>query len=133
MKLFPQPTSHIMSNQNTTHTMHLREAPFEKIKNGKKTIELRLFDEKRQKLKFGDYITFTLEGNSDKKIETEVVGISIFLDFSTLFQNINLEACGYESGTTIEDAVSKMYRYYSKEEENKYGVVGIYLQTLNVS
>ena len=30
------------------HTMKLKKEPFEKIKNGSKTIELRLYDEKRQ-------------------------------------------------------------------------------------
>ena len=33
------------------HTMKLDAVPFEKIKSGKKTVELRLFDEKRQKIK----------------------------------------------------------------------------------
>lgn len=32
------------------HEMHLDHEPFELIKNGKKTIELRLNDEKRQLL-----------------------------------------------------------------------------------
>jgi len=30
------------------HKIHLKKEPFEKIKNGRKTIELRLNDEKRQ-------------------------------------------------------------------------------------
>ena len=32
------------------HEMNLNRKPFESIKNGSKTIELRLYDEKRQKL-----------------------------------------------------------------------------------
>ena len=40
------------------HTMKLDAEPFEKIKNGSKTVELRLFDEKRQKIKPGDIIEF---------------------------------------------------------------------------
>ena len=33
------------------HEMKLQNGPFNSIKNGKKTIELRLYDEKRQKVK----------------------------------------------------------------------------------
>ena len=36
------------------HKMKLKESPFERIKNGTKTIEFRLYDEKRSKIKIGD-------------------------------------------------------------------------------
>ena len=41
------------------HKMKLKLSPFEKIENGSKMIELRLFDEKRQKVQVGDFIEFT--------------------------------------------------------------------------
>ena len=40
------------------HKMKLNESPFERIKNGTKTIEFRLYDEKRQKINIGDTIIF---------------------------------------------------------------------------
>ena len=40
------------------HRMNLDSNPFEMIKNGTKTIELRLNDDKRRKIKVGDYIIF---------------------------------------------------------------------------
>ena len=42
-----------------THSMQLQPSPFEMIKDGSKTIELRLFDEKRRKIRIGDTIAFT--------------------------------------------------------------------------
>ena len=39
--------------------MKLNPAPFEMIKSGQKTIELRLYDEKRQLVNIGDEIVFT--------------------------------------------------------------------------
>ena len=33
------------------HKMKLKESPFERIKDGTKTVEFRLFDEKRQQVK----------------------------------------------------------------------------------
>lgn len=38
--------------------MSLQSEPFEKIRDGKKTIELRLFDEKRKTIQLGDSIEF---------------------------------------------------------------------------
>ena len=46
--------------------MKLNPAPFAMIKSGKKTIELRLFDEKRQQIKAGDAIEFTNTANGEK-------------------------------------------------------------------
>ena len=39
--------------------MKLKNEPFVSIKNGLKTIEMRLFDEKRKQIKVGDTIEFT--------------------------------------------------------------------------
>ena len=41
------------------HEMKLNENPFERMKNGPKTIEFRLNDEKRKKIKIGEKITFS--------------------------------------------------------------------------
>ena len=41
------------------HSMNLAPSPFEMIASGKKTIELRLNDEKRRKIQIEDFIQFT--------------------------------------------------------------------------
>ena len=56
------------------HSMNLQQRFFDYIKNGTKRIELRLFDEKGQKIKVGDVI-YTPE----KQAEYGVVGIRIKL------------------------------------------------------
>ena len=53
-------------SRKTTHEMKLHASPFEMIKSGAKNIELRLFDEKRQKIKTGDDIIFTNTFNGEK-------------------------------------------------------------------
>lgn len=40
------------------HNMRLHNEPFELIKNGTKTIELRLNDEKRSLIKENDFLSF---------------------------------------------------------------------------
>ena len=44
------------------HEMRLNNGPFELIKNGTKTIEIRLNDEKRSLIKEGDIIAYGLSG-----------------------------------------------------------------------
>ena len=40
------------------HEMRLHDTPFKMIQAGTKTIELRLYDEKRQQIQVGDEIEF---------------------------------------------------------------------------
>lgn len=46
-------------NREEIHHMKLDPAPYEMIKSGSKTTELRLFDEKRRRINPGDMIVFT--------------------------------------------------------------------------
>ena len=55
--------------------MKLKETPFERIKNGTKTIEFRLYDEKRKKVKIGDKIEFSKLPDLHEKILVEVLDI----------------------------------------------------------
>ncbi|HEY1074482.1 MAG TPA: ASCH domain-containing protein, partial [Patescibacteria group bacterium] len=54
------------------HSMRLHPRPFDNIKSGKKTSELRLNDEKRSAIKIGDMIEFTSRVNPDEKLVTKV-------------------------------------------------------------
>ena len=107
------------------HKMKLKKAPFDKIRNGSKTIELRLNDEKRQKVQVGDFIEFTSLENADRKIQTRVTALHRFDSFDELYNTLPKEKIGYSA----EDAPDSkhMNEYYSEEEQNKYGVLGIEL------
>lgn len=50
------------------HQMKLKSEPFEKMKSGAKTVELRLNDEKRQLVQIGDFIEFTLIDDPVQKL-----------------------------------------------------------------
>ena len=54
------------------HKMKLNESPFENIKNGTKTVEFRLYDEKRQKVKVKDQIEFSKLPDLQEKLLVEV-------------------------------------------------------------
>ncbi len=108
------------------HTMKLRPAPFFMIKSGQKTIELRLYDEKRKQLAVDDTIRFvnTEDGTS---LEAKVTALHLFDTFEALYQNLPLLQCGYTEKTIDMAKASDMEAYYSKEEQELYGVVGIEL------
>ena len=131
--LFPR-TSHVesvvlLSRQINVHNMKLHSAPFEKIKSGEKTIELRLFDEKRQQIKAGDRIVFTNTATGET-LDTTVVKLHRFDGFEALYKELPLLQCGYTSEDIDTAHPSDMEQYYSLEELKKYGVVGIELGRL---
>lgn len=106
------------------HHMNLHPAPFEMIKCGKKTIELRLFDEKRQKIKVGDDIVFTNTANGEK-LCTTVRKLYLFCSFEELYKVLPLLQCGYTAEDVETARPSDMEQYYSAEEQSRYGVLGI--------
>lgn len=108
------------------HYMKLQPAPFEMIKSGKKTIELRLFDEKRQHISAGDLIVFTNVLNGET-LERIVLKLHKFDNFSELYSSLPLLKCGYTLDNVDNAHFSDMEQYYSVKEQDKYGVVGIEL------
>lgn len=113
-----------------TYYMKLQQEPFEKIACGIKTIELRLFDEKRRKIKMGDIIIFTNIINPCRRICAKVIKLHRFDSFSELYRYLPLDKCGY-TAEEMSDADSKdMERYYSIEQQEKYGVLGIEIKLI---
>ena len=55
--------------------MKLQESPFERIKNGTKTVEFRLYDEKRSKIKKGDQIEFSKLPDLQETILVDVLDL----------------------------------------------------------
>ncbi len=104
------------------HSMKLRKEPFESIKKGRKTIELRLYDEKRQSICVEDIICFTLIDGGEE-IYAKVIKLHVFPSFKELYESLPLDKCGYDD---VGDAKYKdMEDYYSITEQEQYGVVGI--------
>ncbi len=69
------------------HQMKLCPEPFELIRTGNKTIELRLNDEKRQKIRIGDIVEFT-QTETGEKLTAEVTDLFQFDSFAELYQKI---------------------------------------------
>lgn len=132
--LFPR-TAHVetvalLGRQTTVHNMKLNCVPFNMIKSGEKTIELRLFDEKRKLIKPNDKIIFT-NITTGEILTATVIKLHKFNNFDELYKSLPLLKCGYTQSDIDTASPSDMEAYYSHEEQKEYGVVGIELGVLN--
>jgi len=101
------------------HKMKLNESPFERIKNGTKTIEFRLYDEKRQQIKIGDKIEFSKSPDLQEKLLVDVIDLYREDTFENLFRKL------YSNEEEIIQKTKIMHTIYSPEKEQQYGILGI--------
>lgn len=109
--------------------MTLNDEPFKQIDDGIKTVEIRLNDEKRQRLQVGDIIQFIRKDNIEDHLRAKVVALHKFTSFKQLFSSDLTHKTGF-AGYTIEKAIDKMHEYYDETNENKYGVLAIEIEVL---
>lgn len=110
------------------HQMRLRQQPFDMIRSGQKTIELRLYDEKRQQVGVKDEIEFSCLDRDDTPFSARVVALHRFKNFTELYATLPLLKCGYTVDTLSNASPDDMNQYYSLEEQSQFGVVGIELR-----
>ena len=114
------------------HRMSLHKAPFQMIKSGAKTIELRLYDEKRKKIKAGDMIEFSQADDSSQTLIVQVMDLHVFPSFEELYKELPLLKCGYAEQDIDTASPDDMDAYYSKDDQQKYGVVGIEIKKIQL-
>ena len=112
------------------HIMKLHPDPFAKIKDGSKTIELRLHDEKRQCISIGDTIRFINTESAADAVVVRVRDLFIFDSFEELYKHLPLMECGYTEEDIHTASPDDMEMYYSKEKQRQYGVIGIQISLI---
>lgn len=112
-----------------TFQMRLAPSPFAKIKAGRKTIELRLNDEKRREICVGDKIVFT-NIDSGERLVTEVIALHPFESFEALYSALPLDKCGYNQEEIPNASPADMAAYYTTAQQMEHGVLGIELRVL---
>jgi ASC-1-like (ASCH) protein len=111
------------------HQMKLFEEPFELIKSGKKVIEIRLNDEKRQAIKIGDEIKFFKLPNCEESLKVKVLGLLQYCSFDQLYKDIPFVLFGCE-GKELKQMLDRTYAIYTKDQEIKYGALGIRIELI---
>ena len=110
------------------HRLSLCKSPFLYIQNGKKDIEMRLYDEKRNKIKVGDYLDFhCLEGEG--RILACVKAMHVRDSFHSLYADFPHSRLGYDSDQ--QGRPEDMEAYYPKELSRQSKVVGIEIKTIS--
>ena len=104
-----------------THQMKLARTPFEKVKNGQKIIESRLYDEKRQQINIGDLIKFICNDNQVESITVKIKALYRYQSFNDLFFDFPPE---YFGGSSKESLIEEVRKFYPTEEEQRHGVIG---------
>lgn len=107
------------------HKLNVKEKYYNMLKLGTKTIELRLFDEKRRAIKVGDYIEFSNNSDANDKFTAKVINLHKANNFTELCENINCHSAGF---FTNEELVKVLEEFYSLDRQKEFGVVGIEIQ-----
>ena len=111
------------------HQMKLVTEAYNSIVSGKKVIESRLFDEKRQRIAVGDQIVFSEIGKPENRVSTIVTELLCYQTFKELFTNHDPTLFG---GQDKDLLLTQIKQFYSEADEQKYGVVGIRIKLQNI-
>ena len=109
------------------HFMKLKTMYLNLVRDGVKTIELRLFDEKRRLIKVGDIIEFSDVCNDGNIIKTEVKKIYKARDFTDLCSIIQYNKAGFSSNDAL---IKTLEEFYPLIKQQQYGVVGIEIKLI---
>ena len=107
------------------HSLQLEPQAFAMLRSGRKTIDLRLYDETLQQLQTGDTIEYSCRGEKEDPIAVRVMALHFFDSFADLYASLPLLKCGYTKENLADASPTDMEREYSREAQQQYGVVGI--------
>lgn len=107
--------------------MKLSDVPFSMIEDGRKTIESRLFDSKRQKVQLGDELIFSHLNDPSRTVSTKVVGLLRYASFRDMFSHNDPRKFG---GRGANELTEQILAYYSVEDQQRYGVLGIEIERI---
>ena len=108
---------------------HLDEDVFEVVKLGKKNVEVRVNDEKRRRMKIGDEIVFFKRPDNIEKIVAKIDKLNVFNNFNELVKEYEMERL-YLDTFTKDDYIKLLGRFYSDDDQEKYGVVAIEFEVI---
>lgn len=111
------------------HILKLQPKYFDFIDYGTKRIELRLYDEKRQKINVGDTILFQKEPELEKTLRVKVVGLLRYNSFEELFNDFDISMLA-DLSMTKKELLTVLEEFYTPEKQKTYGVVGIRIEKM---
>lgn len=110
-----------------THQMRLYDEYFQAIKEGRKTVEVRLNDEKRRNIKVGDSIEFIKVPQQDEIIKVKVRELRKYDTFEAMYEDIPFQAFDCE-GWTMKEMIDGTFEIYTPEQEKEWGTLAIFIE-----
>ena len=98
------------------HELKLQPRYYEYILGGTKDIEIRLYDEKRQK-----------EPELNESFKVRVIGLLRYENFDGLFEDFDIDRLADKSMRKLE-LLEELEKFYTKEKQKEYGVLGIRIE-----
>ena len=111
------------------HVMKLQDKYYNYILKGTKRIEIRLNDEKRQLIKVGDIIEFKKEPELIESFKTKVISLLKYDSFDSMFKDFDISILA-DKDMTKEELKNTLEEFYTKEKQEKYGVLGINIELI---
>ena len=109
------------------HIMNLKKKWFDYIKNGDKTIEGRLYDDKRKELEVDDTIKFV---NGNESFIKKITNLEIYDSFEAAINEDNFKKL-IPDATTINEALivyTDIYNDIIEKKQHKDGIILIYFE-----
>ena len=107
------------------YEMKLQPKYYDFITSGTKRIEIRLFDEKREKIKLGDIIEFKKMPNLDESFQAKVIGLLRYDSLDNLLDDFDISLLADKSMTKkeLKNELEKFYSYDARKLKKLPGVI----------
>lgn len=86
-----------------------------------------IYDEKRKNIKLGDTIKFLKEPDLTDSFCAKVVGLLRYNSFEEMFKDLDISVLS-DKTMTKEELINDLEQFYTKEKQEKYGVLGIRIE-----
>ena len=112
-----------------THSLNLNPIYFDLIKSGEKILEGRLNDDKRKAFNIGDKIIFYKEPERIETMNAIILDKYLFNNFDEIAKSLDKAHLGF-ADKSVDEMINTYRTIYTREDENKYGVVIFKIKTL---
>lgn len=109
-----------VSDGPVRHTMHISSQSFDRMLEGTRKVEMRLYDDKRRMMMLGDSILFSCD---DRSMAAVITGLHRYRTFSELYSSIPKTMLGYHEDEPADP--KDMSEIYDESRAEELGVIGI--------
>jgi ASC-1-like (ASCH) protein len=116
-----------MNTTANNYSEHVSEPWFTLIKLGLKTVEGRKNKGRFKEMNVGDIIEWKNSDFGERSFLTKIIGKSVYNTFEEYLETEGLDKC-LPGIDTMEEGLNVYFKYFTKEDEEQYGVVAIQLE-----